>query len=459
MGNMNSPAGSRILSLLDANSFIEIGGRVTARSTDFNLDAEKAESDGVITGYGTVEGNLVYVYSQDASVLNGTIGEMHAKKIVSLYSMARKMGAPIVGMIDCGGIRLQESTDALSALGSIYRSMAMASGVIPQIVAVFGNCGGGLSLLPALADFSYLSNEKGCLFVNAKNTLPENADGPSNDSAEFQAKTGHVDFTGTEAEIFAGLRALLSMLPANNEDEGEILACNDDLNRSVGALDTLGAADALAQIADNGLFTETKKDYGTDIKTGFLRLGGSTVGALASGGGELSGHAIEKAASFVRFCDAFNIPILSLVNTTGVEKTWCAERLFAPSAAKLIFAYTSATVPKVSVVCGKAYGTAYTVFGSKAVGADLVYAYPEAEIGMMSPDLAAKILYDGKDAETMKKGAESFKELQQNVNSAASRGYVDTIIEPADTRKYVIGAFEMLYTKRESRPERRHGTI
>jgi acetyl-CoA carboxylase carboxyltransferase component len=464
MSDLNSAAGRRITSLLDANSFVEIGGQVTARSTDFNLGEAKAPSDGVITGYGTVDGSLVYVYSQDSAVLNGTVGEMHARKIVNIYHLARQTGAPIVGMIDCGGIRLQESTDALNALGRIYRSEVMSSGVIPQITAVFGNCGGGLSIVPALSDFTYMESGRGKYFVNSPNAIRDNStDKCDTSAADFQTKTGNIDFVGTEEEIYKDLRALLSMLPCNNEDEGEIVSCNDDLNRPcTGIENTLSdAAQTLAQIADNGIFTETKKSYGTSIVTGFMRLNGSTVGAIANRGesGDLMGKAVMKASRFLNFCDAFNIPVLTLVNAQGFSKTQCSEERMPNAAASLIYSYANATVPKVTVIAGKAIGTPYIVMGSKAIGSDMTYAWSNAEIGVMDADAAAKILYDGKDADTIKKGAEEFRSLQQNVASAASHGYVDTIIEPQDTRKYAIGAFEMLYTKRENRPDRKHGTV
>lgn len=460
MSDLKGAAGRRIASLLDANSFVEIGGSITARSTDFNMDEKKAPSDGVITGYGTVEGSLVYVYSQDSSVLNGTIGEMHARKIVSLYKLAMKTGAPVVGMIDCGGVRLEESTDALDAIGSIYASEVMASGVIPQITAVFGSCGGGLSVVPALSDFTYLESSKGRLFVNAPNAIRNNtAEKSDTASADYQASEGNVDFVGTEEEVYANIRSLLSLLPANNEDEGEIAPAGDDLNRPVTGIENVSAAQQLALIADDGIFTETKKAYAPEMVTGFMRLNGVTTGAVANNSRELMGKAVEKAASFIRFCDAYGIPVVTLVNTEKVAQTRCVEARMPKAAASLVYAYADATVPKVTVVTGKAYGTPYVVMGSKAVGADMVYAWPKAEIGMMDAGSAAKILYADADAETLKKGAEKFSSLQQNVASAAARGYVDTIIDPQDTRKYVIGALEMLYTKREDRPVKKHGTV
>ena len=237
-GTAQSPAGRRIAELLDGNSFVEIGGQVTARSTDFNLQEMNTPSDGVITGYGVIDGNLVYVYSQDASVLNGTLGEMHAKKIVRLYEMAGKMGAPVIGLIDCAGIRLQEGVDALNAFGEIYLQQTLASGVVPQITAVFGSCGGGLSVVPGLSDFTFMEEKDAKLFVNAPNTVAGNRKEKCDSaSAKFQAEeAGTVDMVGSESDILAQIRRLVTWLPANNEDDASYDECMDDLNRSCAEL-------------------------------------------------------------------------------------------------------------------------------------------------------------------------------------------------------------------------------
>lgn len=464
MSDTQSAAGNRIASLLDANSFVEIGGQVTARSTDFNLSSAATPSDGVKTGYGTVDGSLVYVYSQDASVLGGTIGEMHARKITNIYRLARKMGAPVVGMIDCGGVRLEESTDALNSLGRIFKSLAMTSGVVPQITAVFGNCGGGLSFIPALSDFTFMESSNAKLFVNSPDAIEGNsADKEDNRTAGFQSENGNVDFVGTADEITAAMRKLIGFLPFNNEDEGSTVPCTDDLNRTCpGLASTVSdAADTIRVLADNGDFFEIKKDFAPCMITGFIRLNGATCGVVANRGDEetLRARGIEKAADFISFCDSFNIPVLTLANASGYHRCMCTERMTPKTGARLAYAYASATVPKVTVVTGKVYGSAYILMGSKAIGADIVYAWPTAEIGTMDAAAAAKIMNDGADADTIKAAAEEYGKLQLGVTSAARRGYVDTIIEDADTRKYVIGAFEMLYTKRENRPDKKHGTV
>lgn len=469
-------ASRRIAAMLDEGSFVEIGGAVTARSTDFNLQAKETPSDGVITGYGVIDGNLVYVYSQDATVLNGAVGEMHAKKIANIYDMAMKMGAPVIGLVDCAGLRLQEATDALEAFGSLYFKQAMASGVIPQITAIFGMCGGGLAVVPGLTDFTFMESKNAKLFVNSPNALEGNEISKCDTStAEYQSKTaGLVDGIGTEEEILDQIRSLICMIPANNEDDLSYEECLDDLNRVCADLEN-AAEDtgiALATISDSNIFFETKKEYAKEMVTGFIRLNGMTVGAIANrskiydaeGNAEsfekvLTADGCKKAADFINFCDAFSIPVLTLTNVTGFEATKEAEKEMAKSVAKLTYAFANATVPKVNVIVGQAYGSAYIAMNSKSLGADMVYAWSDAEIGMMDSKLAAKIMYADADNETLKEKAAAYKELQSSPMSAARRGYVDAIIEPADTRRYVIGAFEMLFTKREDRPDKKHGTV
>ncbi len=472
-----SQASQRITALLDGNSFVEIGAKVTARATDFNLKQTETPSDGVITGYGLIDGNLVYVYSQDASVLGGSIGEMHAKKIVNLYNLAMKTGAPVIGLIDSAGFRLQEATDALNAFGEIYLKQSLASGVIPQITAIFGNCGGGLALIPTLTDFTFMEADKAKLFVNSPNALAGNYTGKCDTSAAaFQSEeAGIVDMVGDEAQILSGIRELVCMLPANNEDNDAYEECTDDLNRVNEELSACvgDTSVALSLIADDQRFFEVKSSWAKDMVTGFLRLNGMTVGAVANRSevldeegkaaekfdAALSVRGCEKAADFVNFCDAFGIPVLSLTNVTGFAATKCSEKRIAKAAAKLTYAFANATVPKVNVVIGKAYGSAYNVMNSKAVGADITYAWPDAKIGTMDAKLAAKIICDGKDSAAIDACAKEYEAGQTSAESAARRGYVDQIIEASETRKYVIGAFEMLFTKREDRPAKKHGTV
>jgi len=469
-------ARERIATLLDDSSFVEIGALVTKRNTDFNLAQTDAPSDGVITGYGLIDGSLVYVYSQDAEVLNGTMGEMHAKKIVSMYDLALKVGAPVIGLVDCAGMRLQEATDALAAFGNVYLKQSMASGVIPQITAVFGTCGGGCAVSAAMSDFTFMPEEGAKLFVNSPNAVEGNFVGKCDTSAaKFQAEAGVVDVVKEdEASVLASIRTLVSFLPSNNETECN-LDCTDDLNRATVAF--AGAvsdpAVALADIADNGEFFEIKADYAKEMVTGFIRLNGATVGAVANRVAKLdeNGKAAEKfdavlttkgcykAESFVEFCDAFGIPVLTLTNVTGYAATMCEEKSVAIAAAKLTNAFATATVPKVNVIVKDAMGSAYITMNSKHIGADMVFALEDAKIGMMDAGLAAQIIYAGEAEAVRNEKAAEYEAVQSSAVAAAKRGYVDSIISADAVRQQLVYTFEMLYTKREARPSKKHGTV
>ncbi len=474
--NNASLAMQRITKLVDENSFLEIGSLVTARSTDFNLAGAKTPSDGVITGHGLVNGNLVFVYSQDASVLNGTIGEMHGKKIANIYDMAMKMGAPVIGLIDCGGIRLQESVDALEAFGQIYASQVAASGIIPQVCGVFGNCGGGLSVVPALCDFTFVEEGKGKMFINSPDAIKGNSKEKCDTSAaSYQAQeNGCIDMTGSEDEILSGMRELISMLPLNNESDVYTTECEDDLNRVCNNLSAMKGDPryVLSEISDEHVFFETKVAYAKNMVTGFIKLNGMTVGAVANccevydeEGNKteefdavLTAKGCEKAAEFVQFCDAFSIPVLTITNVNGFCNCACAEKRLAKALARFTYALSNATCAKVNLITGQAFGSAYAIMNSKSLGADLVYAWPEAKVGMMESSMAAKIMYPNADAEELKEKAAEYDNLQSNVMTAAARGYVDFVMDPADTRKYLIAAFEMLYTKYVSELDKKHGT-
>lgn len=472
----DSLAMQRITGLVDENSFMEIGSLVTARSTDFNLAAADTPSDGVITGHGLIDGNLVFVYSQDASVLNGTIGEMHAKKIASVYDMAMKMGAPVIGFIDCAGMRLQESVDALYGFGTIYAKEVAASGVVPQITAIFGACGGGLAVVPALSDFTFIESGKGKMFINSPNAITGNRiDKCDTSAAAFQSEqNGCIDASGTTEEILAKIRELVSFLPLNNEGDVYTDACMDDLNRACESMEAMKGDPRylLGEISDGHAFFETKADYAKDMVTGFIKLNGMTIGAIANctevydAEGKkteefekaLTARGCRKAAEFVDYCDAFGIPVLTLTNTRGFRATMCTEKNMAKALALLTSAFVTAECPKVNLIVGEAYGSAYVTMNSKAIGADFVYAWPEARIGMMDAAQAAKIMYADASADELAKKAKEYDELQSSVMTAARRGYVDLIIEPADTRKYLVNAFELLYTKCTGMPYKKHGT-
>lgn len=469
-------ARERITSLLDANSFVEVGAFVTKRSTDFNLQGKEAPADGVITGYGVIDGKLVYVYSQDASSLGGSVGEMHAKKIAHIYDLALKVGAPVIGLIDSTGLRLQEATDALNGFGEIYMKQTLASGLIPQITAVFGNCGGGLAVLASLSDFSFMEGKQARLFVNSPNSLIGNSK-EKNDTAKaaFQAKAGLVDYVGeSEVDVLSQIRKLITILPSNSEDDDSFDECTDDLNRLLPNMadEIKDTKKALIDISDNNFFFEVKSEYAKEMVTGFIRLNGRTVGAIANRSeitdeagkvkerfdGALTTAGCYKAESFVKFCDAYNIPILTLTNVSGYKATVEEEKNIAIASGKLTYAFSNATVPKVNVIIGKAFGTAYVTMNSKHIGADMVFALPNAKIGMMEAELAAQIMYDGEPQNVQKEKAAEYEALQSSAQSAAARGYVDSIIEPETVRKHIIYSFEMLFTKNELRPSKKHGT-
>ena len=468
-----SKARQRIQSLLDANSFVEIGAKVKARATDFNMTPAKKASDGVITGYGLIDGRLAYVYSQDADVLGGSIGEMHAKKIAQLYNMAIRTGAPVVGLIDSSGIRLQEGVDALDAFGQIYAMQAKASGIIPQICAIFGSCGGGLAVTAALSDF-ILMEESARLFVNAPNAIAGvNEDVKNTALAKNKAASGNVDFVGKQDEVLSQIRYLFGVLPSNNEYEAE-RECVDDMNRVCPFAASLieDPQAALAGIADEGKFFEKKRDYAKEMFTAIARLGGTTVGIIANRSSApgadgktaekypaaLTAAGCKKASSLVRFCDAFEIPVITLTNASGFAGTLEDEDQAAAAAAGLVAAFAGATVPKINVITKRAGGSAYTVMNSKALGADLTMAYEDATVGILEGKYAAHVLCDGTAAQ-IEQAARDYDALQNSIEAAAERGSIDQIIAPQDVRKYLIGAVEVLYSKRETLPSRKHASL
>ncbi len=468
----------RINSLLDDNSFVEVGAYVTARSTDFNMQSKETPGDGVITGYGTVEGVLVYVYSQDATVLGGSVGEMHAKKIENLYSMAMKMGAPIVGLIDCAGLRLQEGIDALDGFGKLYACQSMASGVIPQIDAVFGSCGGGMAVAASLADFTFIE-DKARLFINSPNALA--ADAGKTSEAKFQCEeAGNACMSGSEEEILSDIRTLISILPSSNEEDLSSDDTEDDLNRVCAGIETCAGDTALALsiISDDSFIMELKKDYAPEMVTAFIRLNGNTVGCVANRSesyvnGEktaeydssLSADGCEKAAKFINFCNAFNIPVLTLVNVNGYRADKYTEKKGAKACAEMTYAYVNADVPKVTVIVGEAMGTAGIMMGSKAEGADIVYAWANATVGIMEAVPAVRIMYSDEIAQSDDAGAlinekaSEYTAMYSSAMAAAKRGSVDDIIDASETRQRVIASLEMLYSKKEDHPYKKNGSV
>lgn len=477
MSNKNAlSAKDRIAALVDENSFVEIGAGVTKRNTDFNMQEKSVPSDGVVTGYGLIQNNPVYIYSQDASVLNGTIGEMHAKKIAHVYELAIKTGVPVIGLIDCAGVRLQEAADALAGFGQIYKVKTKASGIIPQISAVFGNCGGGVAIMAAMSDFTFMEKNNAKLFVNSPNTLAGNyIEKLDTASADFQQGAQVVDFTAEgEEEVLSGIRELVSILPGNNNDTAFSDECMDDLNRMTEnfAAETADPAVALEDIGDNNFFMEVKKEFAKEMVTGFICLDGMTIGVIANRTAQfdengktvakydarLTTAGCNKAVSFIKKCDAFNIPLLTLTNAEGFATTVEEEKTIAVAAAQLAAAFTEADVPKVNMVTGNAYGTAYICMNSKHIGADMVFALEGANIGVMDAQVAAKVMYgDDKNADIAEKAAEFA--AQSGTEAAAARGYIDSVVAPGSARKQLLYAFEMLFSKSGYPISKKHGTI
>lgn len=444
MGNDLNQAQARINALLDDNSFVELQSLVMSRNTDFNLDAKKEPSDGVIIGHGLIDGTLVFVFSQNADVLGGTIGEMHAKKILSVYDMALKVGAPVIGFLDCNGVRLQESFDALEALGSVLEKAADVKGVIPQLMCVAGNCGGGLSVLPALADFTFMVDGAN-LFVNSPDAIKGNrAEECDTASAAFQyEEAGTVDVHGSLTEVVTCMRQVISMIP------NDIVEASDDLNRaSEGLEDKLTDAAAVAtELADSRQFIELKAGFAKEMVTGLMKLDGVTIGVVGNreveGNAYLSAAGCEKAADFVDLCDMYEIPVLSITNVEAFKSCTCQERRLPRALAQMTQRFVDASIPKINLITKQAYGSPYVLMNSKSLGVDLVYAFEDAKVGAMEASKAAKILTDaGVDFDAIEK---DYASIQDSALTAASHGHIDRILSKADTRKYIIAGFEMFF--------------
>lgn len=437
-------ARERIESLVDANSFVEIGGMITKRNTDFNMQEKTVPADGVITGYGVIDDNLVYVYSQDASAMNGSVGEMHAKKIASLYEMAVKAGAPVIGLIDCAGIRVQEAMDALAGFGDIYMAKVMASGVVPQISAIMGSCGGGVAVSAKLTDITIVEKNEGKMFINSPNVIDGNyVEKCDTSNAAFQAEIGNADIVCDGAEeVFATIRDLVRMLPANAGVPAEV-DTTDDANRMLAGVGK-DAKDTLVQLADEGRFIELKAGYGKEMITGLLSIDGTVVGAVANTEDALLSTAgCKKAEQFVYFCDSFGIPVISLTNAERYASDMEEEKTISQAVADMTYAFASAEVPRINVITGNAYGSAYVSMNSKHIGADLVLALDTASVGVMDAKVAAQVMYDGEEKAVIAEKAKEFDALQNGANAAARRGYVDNVIEGASLRKHLIYALQM----------------
>lgn len=478
-------ARERLALLFDAGSFVEVDAFVETRGTDFDIQKKKVPGDGVITGYGTVDGRLVFASAQDFTVIGGSLGEMHAKKITKVMDMAMKMGAPFLSINDSGGARIEEGIDALGGFGDIFLRNTLASGVIPQISVIMGPCAGGAVYSPAITDFVFMVDKTSNMFITGPSVIKAVTGEDVNSEALGGAKA-HNTISGVahfecndEEDCFNQIKKLLSFLPENNLCDPEEIISGGDVNRLDAALNEIipdeankpyNMLDVIASIADNKDFFEIHAGFAKNIIVGFARINGKTAGIVANqpnvSAGALDVDASDKAARFIRFCDAFNIPLVSFTDVPGYLPGVNQEHNgIIRRGAKLLYAFSEATVPKINVILRKAYGGAYIAMNSKHLGADMVFAWPTAEIAVMGPDGAANIIFKREIAaaadpiEFRKEKIEEYREKFSNPYVAAARGYVDDVIEPATTRQRIASALDMLAGKRETRPSKKHGNI
>ncbi len=478
-------ARERIEALLDAGSFVEIDPFVAHRCSDLGMADVVAPGEGVVIGYGTVAGRTVYVFAQDFTVIGGSLGEMHAAKICKAMDMASKVGCPCIGINDSGGARIQEGVDALAGYGDIFYRNTLSSGVIPQISVIMGPCAGGAVYSPALTDFVFMTDRTANMFITGPQVIKavtgEDVSGEALGGATVHSETSgvaHFMYPDEDSTI-AGIKKLLSFLPQNNVEDPPLVASADDPARmDEGLADIMpdsankpyDVREIIARVFDGGDFLETQALYAKNIVTCFARLGGRSVGVIANQpkvmAGVLDINASDKASRFIRFCDAFNIPLVTLTDTAGYLPGVGQEHGgVIRHGAKLLYAYSEATVPKLTVILRKAYGGAYIAMCSRHLGADMVLAWPSAEIAVMGPDGAANIIFKKEIDEAEDKVAMRAKKIDEyktnfaNPYKAAIRGYVDDVIDPAQTRARLCSALTMLAGKRQARPSRKHGNF
>lgn len=478
-------ARERIHFLLDEGSFEEIGMFVTHRSTDFGMENEKYLGDGVVTGYGTIEGRLVYVFSQDFTVFGGSLSETHAEKICKIMDLAMKNGAPVIGLNDSGGARIQEGVVSLGGYADIFYRNTMASGVIPQLSAIMGPCAGGAVYSPAITDFIMMVENTSYMFVTGPNvvktvTHEEVSSEELGGASTHSTKSGVTHFScANEIECINNIKQLLSYMPQNCEEKAPDVTYDftgserrEELNTVIpeNANQPYDIRDVINQVIDENSFLEVHKNYAENIVVGFARLAGKSIGIVANQpmflAGVLDIHSSTKAARFVRFCDCFNIPLLVFEDVPGflpgTDQEWNA---IITNGAKLLYAFSEATVPRITVITRKAYGGAYDVMNSKHIGADMNYAWPSAEIAVMGAKGAAEIIFKKEISEASDKEAKwlekekQYSDLFANPYRAAERGFIDEVIEPAQTREKLIKAFKMLENKVVNNPKKKHGNI
>jgi propionyl-CoA carboxylase beta chain len=478
-------ARERLDALLDEGSFVELDRFVTHRSTDFGLEAQRPYGDGVVTGFGRIEGRLVYVFSQDFTVFGGSLSGAHAEKVCKVMDLAVRNGAPVIGLNDSGGARIQEGVVSLGGYAEIFLRNTLASGVVPQISAILGPCAGGAVYSPAITDFVFMTRNTSYMFVTGPNVVKtvthEDVTMEQLGGADTHGATSGVShFTcGSELECFDGIRRLLRYIPSNNVDAPPRGAGTDPRDRrDEGLRDVVPDSankpydmhDVLRRIVDDSEFLEVHADFAQNIICGFAHLGGYSVGIVANQPAVLAGvldiHASTKAARFIRFCDAFNVPIVTLEDVPGFLPGLAQEHGgIIRHGAKLLYAYCEATVPKLTVVTRKAYGGAYDVMSSKHIRGDYNVAWPTAEIAVMGPKGAVEILFRKEIAGAADPAAATDERVREytekfaNPYVAAGHGYLDDIIDPADTRPRLIDALESLQGKRDRNPPKKHGNI
>mgnify|MGYP000869316681 FL=1 len=478
-------ARERIELLLDEASFVEVDPFVKHRAVDFGMDQRQAPGEGVVVGYGTVDGRLIYVSSQDFTVLGGSLGEMHAKKICKVMDMAVQNGAPFVAINESSGARIQEGVDALGGYGDIFYRNTQASGYIPQLSVIMGPCAGGAVYSPALTDFIFMTEGTSQMFITGPQVIKavtgEDVTLEQLGGAAVHNQTSGVAhfYAASEAETLAQVRRLLSFLPNNNLDEAEFVYTEDDVARQNEELLAIVPEDpnrpydvheVIASIVDNGDFMEVQAAYAQNIVIGFARINGRVVGIVANQpkvlAGSLDINASDKASRFIRFCDAFNIPLVTLIDIPGYMPGLNQEYGgIIRHGAKMLYAYSEATVPKISLIMRKAYGGAFLAMCSRALGADAVYAWPTAEIAVMGPEGAANIIFrnDIKNADdpvaVRQEKIEEYRTKFANPYVAAARGMVDDVIDPRDTRRMISNALEANATKRVNRLPKKHGNF
>ncbi len=478
-------ARERIAELLDPGTFQETDLLVEHRSNDFDLGKNRTPTDGVITGYGTIGGRTVFVFSQDFTIFGGSLGEAHANKICKILDTALKVGAPVIGLNDSGGARIQEGVVGLGGYADIFLRNTLASGVIPQISAIMGPCAGGAVYSPAITDFTFMVQKNAYMFVTGPNVVKT----VTHETVSFEdlggasvhsTKSGVAHFTAKDdSSCLAAIRELISYLPNNNQQFAPAAASSDDPLRNVPQLDRIipdqpaqpyEMKDVIKAIADDHKFFEVHKDFAANIIVGFARLEGKSVGMVANQPMVLAGvldiDASLKAARFVRFCDAFNIPLITLVDVPGfLPGTRQEHGGIIKHGAKLLYAYCEATVPKITLITRKAYGGAYDVMSSKHIRGDINYAWPTAEIAVMGPGGAVEIIFRkeieaARDKKSLQaKRVEEYTEKFSNPYIAAQHGYVDEIIQPSETRPKLIAALRMLSRKKDTNPPKKHGNI